>query len=210
MKKVLLIGLLLLTACERKHNGLSTIAGHNTISTTERIYLMMGQSNMAFMPSTAIANNMASGANVYNCAVGGTSIDEWQKGQPLYEAAVKVYKDHKYLGPISGVFFWQGEREAGSGTQADRDAWPQKFTQMVNDLRHDLQSPDLRVVFMQIGLDPVAYPNTQDMKDKQASVYMHNVIMTKSDDYVTDDGVHFGSSYAALGQRMAVAMLDGD
>ncbi len=220
MKRIsLILGLLALIGCERdnKHPGLSgalvsPVTGTPVSTTQPKIYLMLGQSNMSFMSSTYISEELirlgVPVENVFNCALGGTSIDEWQKGQPLYNQAIAVYLNNKREATIGGVFFWQGEREAGSGTQADRDAWPQKFTQMVRDLRQDLGSPGLRVVYMQIGLDMTAYPNTQDMKNKQASVSIDNVFMTKSDDYVPDDGVHFSTSYKPLGERMAQAMVN--
>lgn len=212
----LLPAVLLVTGCDRKHNPLTlgSLTGVTSLSTEDRTYLMMGQSNLSLMAQEDISAPLTRlsppGGNVYQCAVGGSPLSTWLKGQPNYENALKIYRDNRSHGRIAGIFFWQGESESATGTAEEANSWRERFTQMVRDIRADTGEPNLRVVFMQVGLLD-SYPHALEVKAQQASVYIPNVIMTKTDGYSPDpDGHHFRLHFKELGERMATAMVYGN
>lgn len=214
---------LLLTACDKRPTSMllgtaesmpvektSIVSEHKS---AEPIYLLMGQSNISNMPIAYISDPLARlippGGYVFQTAEGGTSLAQWQKGQPLYENALSVYRRHKHLGKIAGIFFWQGEAESAAGPQVEAETWAARFTQFVADIRQDTGEPNLRVVFMQVGLLN-SYPYAQTVKQQQASISIPNVIMTTTAGYAPDpDGHHFFNNLPALAERMATAMATG-
>ncbi len=88
------------------------------------------------------------------CAAGGTRISKWQRGQRLYEEAVRRAKLALGQGPegktrIVGALWLQGE--ADSADQNRIDAYPGLLSAMITDLRTDLDIPDLPFVACTIG-----------------------------------------------------------
>ncbi|MEM7146789.1 MAG: sialate O-acetylesterase [Verrucomicrobiota bacterium] len=88
------------------------------------------------------------------CAVGGTQIAKWQKGERLYEEAVRRAKLALEQGPkgktrIAGAIWLQGE--ADSSTPEKIAVYPEKLEQMIADLRADLDLPDLPFIVCTIG-----------------------------------------------------------
>jgi hypothetical protein len=88
------------------------------------------------------------------CAVGGTRIDKWQKGQRLYEETVRRAKLALEQGPkgkirIAGALWLQGEADS---TTPDRiAAYPDRISTMIQDLRADLKIEDLPFIACTIG-----------------------------------------------------------
>jgi hypothetical protein len=83
------------------------------------------------------------------CAVGGTALAKWQKGEKLYEDAVKRARLAMQVGTLKGVLWHQGESEAGD--EAKASSYDARLAKMINDLRKDLGAPELPVVAGQIG-----------------------------------------------------------
>ncbi|MEX0321502.1 MAG: sialate O-acetylesterase [Puniceicoccaceae bacterium] len=88
------------------------------------------------------------------CAVGGTRIDKWQKGQRLYEETIRRAKLALEQGPkghtrVVGAIWLQGE--ADSATPEQIAAYPDRIARMVADLRSDLGIPDLPFIACTIG-----------------------------------------------------------
>ena len=78
------------------------------------------------------------------CAVGGTSLDQWKAGGPLYTAAVARTKEVMKNGELAGILWHQGESDSGNpvtvATYADR------FSVMIGQLRKDLQADKVPLV----------------------------------------------------------------
>lgn len=96
-------------------------------------------------PKTAIA--------LVPCAVGGTSIQVWQKGARRYEEALQrarlaLETTATVKGRIAGVLWLQGEADAHPEERAQHE---QRLLQLVDDLRADLDVPDLPFVACTIG-----------------------------------------------------------
>lgn len=88
------------------------------------------------------------------CAVGGTAISKWQKGQRLYEETIRKAKLALKQCPkgkvrIAGALWLQGE--ADSGTPERIAAYPKRLKQLIVDLRTDLNIPDLPFIACTIG-----------------------------------------------------------
>ena len=88
------------------------------------------------------------------CAVGGTQIAKWQKGQRLYEEAVRKAKLAMKQGPqgkvsIAGALWLQGESD--SQTPEKRAIYPERLKQMITDLRADLNVDNLPFIACTIG-----------------------------------------------------------
>lgn len=69
------------------------------------------------------------------CADGGSSIDEWMKGEALYEHAVFQGKLAQRISTIKGILWHQGESDTKLGNIA---VYKNKFSQMIRDIRKDL------------------------------------------------------------------------
>jgi len=204
---LVVIGCLFLAACEKRPT--SFLSGTPMAS---NIYLMMGQSNLANMPPQYISEPLSwlvpTNINVIQCARGGSALSEWQKGEPLYEAALAAYRSKMDSGKLAGIFFWQGEKEGVHGSDEEARTWARRFARFVFDFRADVGDPNLRVVFMQIGILD-SYPYARVVREQQASISIPNVVMTTTAGYSPDaDGHHFGTHSKELGERMAAAMAN--
>ena len=88
------------------------------------------------------------------CAVGGTSLAKWQKGERLYEEAIRRAKLAMEKGPegktrIAGALWLQGEADSGSPERIAKYA--EGLEKMISDLRSDLGIPDLPFIACTIG-----------------------------------------------------------
>ncbi|NRB75663.1 MAG: sialate O-acetylesterase [Verrucomicrobiales bacterium] len=88
------------------------------------------------------------------CAVGGTSLGKWQKGERLYEEAVRRAKLAMSQGPegktrLAGALWLQGESD--STTQERIDTYASKLKQLIADLRADTGVADLPFIACTIG-----------------------------------------------------------
>lgn len=87
------------------------------------------------------------------CAVGGSPIAQWQKGAKLYEAAVRRAKlalgqTTAVSGRLRGALWLQGEADA---TDARLPVHEAKLLRLIDDLRADLQVPELPFIACTIG-----------------------------------------------------------
>lgn len=78
------------------------------------------------------------------CAVGGTAIKEWARGEQLYENMVKRAKAAAHEGEIAALLWYQGESDTTS--QQDVDVYKEKMELLIHSVRADLNLPNLPVV----------------------------------------------------------------
>lgn len=121
---------------------------------------------------------------------GGTPLKRWEKGGDLYEAAVRRAKAALADGVLNGILWHQGESDCTSLKNAE--SYGQRLTQMFQDLRADLEAPDVPIVVGQLGeflqlpytktvqdtikdmpqqLPHVGYADSQGLKDKGDSLH---------------------------------------
>ena len=150
------------------------------------------------------------------CAKNASGIIQWQRDlsdQSLYGSCLKRVRAASPMGEVAGILFFQGETEAQDPVLYPEPEpqpldWAPLFTAFVSDLRHDLDEPELPVVFAQIGADPLSkdFPNWKIVQERQSSLVLPMTAMITTDDLPLLDGVHFTvESYRTIGRRFADA-----
>jgi len=117
-----------------------------------------GADNAGVGPGLAFAEAVLSRApdrriGLSPCAVGGTSIMHWQKGERLYDQArrraqLALAAGHPVQGRIRAALWLQGEGDAPDARFA---LYEKRLHQLVRDLRADLGEPALPFVACTIG-----------------------------------------------------------
>jgi hypothetical protein len=150
------------------------------------------------------------------CANNSSGIIQWQRDlsdQSLYGSCLKRVRAASTMGEIAGILFFQGETDAIDPIQYPDPAphpavWSELFTAFISDFRHDLNLPDLPVVFAQLGStwSPQSYPNWDSIKQQQASLEIPGSAMITTADLPLLDGIHFTTdSYRIIGMRFSEA-----
>lgn len=152
------------------------------------------------------------------CAKGGSSIYEWRRNQSdntLYGSCLKRAHAASRMGRVAGLLFFQGESDALDPMRHPQmtllpGKWEENFTVIVSHWRSDLKSPELPVVFAQIGTNrtPGQFPNWKIVQEQQQRVRLPFVAMITTDDLTLKDTVHFTTEgYVTIGRRFAGAYL---
>lgn len=140
-------------------------------------------------------------------AKGGTRIDEWKKGaekynpkDPFYVEAVRRTKIAMETGTLKGIIWHQGEANCKDPN------YLKKITQLITDLRADLESPNVPFVCGQIN-QTVEYPfNTLILK--LTDMVPHTGVAT-TEGLSAMDTWHFDrDSMIILGTRYGKKMLE--
>jgi len=139
-------------------------------------------------------------------AVGGTSIDEWNKGDKLYDAAVRRAKAAMAHGKIKGILWHQGE--ADSEPDAVK-AYPAKLAKLIANLRTDLNAPDVPVIVGTLGdfrqPPPTAF---NAMIAQTPKLIPHTACVLAAGLKDKNDGRHFtAEAQREFGRRYAAAYL---
>ena len=129
-------------------------------------------------------------------ARGGSSIDQWIKGQPLYDNAIKRIKDVPRE-KFAGVIWHQGE------SNADDPKYIEKAQLLVKHLRQDLENEDLVFIAGEVFGDKNVNKLLNELPE---SISKCAVVSAKG--LKVFDGVHFDrASQLELGRRYAKAWL---
>ena len=117
---------------------------------------LKGNSNAGVGPGMTfaesfVAKNPKAFVGLIPCAVGGTSLAEWEKGTELYADAVRrarlaMAESAAVPVRLSGVLWLQGEADA-----QDSSTYQERLVQMIHDLRNDLDCPNLPFIAATIG-----------------------------------------------------------
>ncbi len=78
------------------------------------------------------------------CASGGTSLDQWKAGRPLYNSAVARTKEALKQGTLAGILWHQGESD--STNPRNVASYADRLSVMVAQLRRDLEADAVPVV----------------------------------------------------------------
>lgn len=101
-------------------------------------------------PGMSFANAVGDGGLVglVPCAVGGTAIKEWARGEELFENMVKRARESaKKDGEIRALLWYQGESDALD--QHDAEAYQRNMEALIRNVREDLCLPWLPII--QVG-----------------------------------------------------------
>lgn len=131
----------------------------------------VGHDNAGVGPGLAfaeglIARNPKIAVGLIPCAVGGSSIQLWQKGAKLYDEAIRRARHAEKTtamvkGRVRGAIWLQGEANANEAGLAVHET---KLLQLIDDLRVDLAQPELPFVACTIG----EMGNASKLADKAA------------------------------------------
>ena len=147
------------------------------------------------------------------CAVGGTPLSRWQKGEDLYEQALKRIRTAQKHGTVRGILWHQGENDALDVQKAE--SYGRRLAKMVNDLRQDLGNSNLAFVAGTLGdfLSDDASGNPYHWRTVNAQLQLlpgllsGTAIVDAGGLKPKSDGVHFDTpSLRTLGDRYAAAM----
>lgn len=151
------------------------------------------------------------------CAKRGSSITHWQRNlseQTLYGSCLKRVRAASSMGSVSGILFFQGEADTIDPQQfptlqPSAESWAEKFALFAYNFREDIGSPNLPLVYAQLGQpeDLEGLPNWTVVKTQQASLQIPNATMIETAD-LPMAGIHYTvDGYKVIGQRFADAMI---
>lgn len=103
-------------------------------------------------PGMAFANALkerVGAVGLVPCAVAGTQIKEWAKGEEYYSKMVKRAEAAAARGgEIKAVLWYQGEKD--TFFKEDADLYKDNVEKLILDLRHDLNLPSLPVIVVSL------------------------------------------------------------
>jgi len=144
-------------------------------------------------------------------AHGGTSMSQWDpnlrdKGEAsLYGSLLLSLK--AVGGKVAGVLWYQGESDAGDMETAN--AFPAKFTALIQAIRQDVGNPNLPFYYVQISRFVVDHPapqawNAVQEHQRLAEKTIPNTGVVSAIDLALDDLIHIGTpGLKTLGIRLA-------
>ncbi|KAG7941837.1 hypothetical protein I3843_16G067300 [Carya illinoinensis] len=141
------------------------------------------------------------------CAVGGTKIEEWQKGTILYNQLVgraKVAREST-SGNIGALLWYQGESDCG---EQDSMLYKGRLEKFFNDVRQDLQSPDLPIILVVISAGEGNF--LRNVRDAQLNINLKNVVRVDAMGLtLLPDHLHLDTKSAvSIGQELADSFLN--
>lgn len=129
-------------------------------------------------------------------ARGGSSIDQWIKGQPLYDHAIERIKELP-RDKFAGVIWHQGESNAGD------PKYIEKAQILVKNLRKDLNNQELVFIAGEVFGDLAVNKLLNKLPE-----YIPRCAVVSAEGLKVFDGVHFDrNSQLELGRRYAKAWL---
>lgn len=138
-------------------------------------------------------------------AVGGTSLDEWRPGGPLYTNAVTRTRLALRRGKLAGILWHQGEADSAPDKAS---TYARRFAVFAAALRHDLEAPDVPLIVGETGRFRPDGAGINRVLAGLPAVIPHCAFV--SAEGLTDKGdhLHFDTrSQRELGRRYAQAWL---
>ncbi|KAG6477889.1 probable carbohydrate esterase At4g34215 [Zingiber officinale] len=139
------------------------------------------------------------------CAIGGTSIQEWARGTPLYGSLVRRATAAAAAGRLAAVLWYQGESD--TVVRADAEAYRGRMKRLIRDLRADLFSPELPLI--QVALASGEGNFTEVVRHAQKGIKLPNVACVDGKGLPLEaDHVHLTTeAQVKLGKMLAKAYL---
>lgn len=137
------------------------------------------------------------------CAVGGTKLDQWKEGSPLYKTAVERTGEAMKSGELAGILWHQGESD---NAPALAETYADRLEKMIGELRRDLKAKEVPVVIGELiygnGKNDAINPELA----KAAKKIPHAVLV--SSDGLGKKQLHFDSAdLREFGKRYAAGYL---
>uniref|UniRef100_A0A0D9W337 Sialate O-acetylesterase domain-containing protein n=1 Tax=Leersia perrieri TaxID=77586 RepID=A0A0D9W337_9ORYZ len=144
-----------------------------------------------------------SGVGLVPCAVGGTAIREWARGERLYDQMVRRARAAADCGEIEAVLWYQGESDADSDAAAA--AYGANMERLIANVREDLGMPHLP--FIQVALASGNKRNIEKVRKAQLGINLPNVVTVDAIGLsLNEDHLHLTTeSQVKLGEMLAQA-----
>ncbi len=137
------------------------------------------------------------------CAVGGTSLDQWKKGDKLYTNAITRARAAMKNGQLAAILWHQGEADASPEKSA---TYPERFIAMMSAMRQELHADNVPVVIGEIGYFNPRHKVINENLAKIPSQLALCALVTAEDLKDRGDKLHFDTpSLYVLGKRYADA-----
>ncbi|CAN1276676.1 Probable carbohydrate esterase At4g34215 [Linum perenne] len=146
------------------------------------------------------------GIGLVPCAVGGTAIREWARGEKLYENMVRRSKESVRSGAeIRCLLWYQGESDAL--TEHDAASYQGKMEELVRNVREDLGLPQLPVIQVALASGDDRY--IEKVREAQLGMKMEKVVCVDAKGLkLQEDNLHLTTEAAVqLGIMLADAYL---
>lgn len=174
---------------------------HSDIDTGKACGLGPG---MAF--ANAVRERVGGTLGLVPCAVGGTAIKEWARGEKLYESMVKRAKAAVADGgEIKAVLWYQGESD--TLTAEDAAAYQGRMEKLISDLREDLKLPLLPIIQVALASGDEKY--IEKVRAVQLGMKAPNLVCVDAKGLkLNSDNLHLTTeSQVQLGLMLADAYL---
>ncbi|XVF45074.1 hypothetical protein PTKIN_Ptkin02bG0176400 [Pterospermum kingtungense] len=142
------------------------------------------------------------------CAVGGTAIKHWARGQHLYETMVKRAKESvKSKEEIKALLWYQGESDTLS--YHDAEAYKGNMERLIHNVREDLGLPSLPVIQVAIASGDGKY--IEKVREAQLGINLENVVCVDAKGLaLKEDHLHLTTeAQVRLGHMLADAFITG-
>lgn len=138
------------------------------------------------------------------CAVGGSSLDQWQPGKPLYNTAVARATEAMKQGTLTGILWHQGESDAKPELIT---TYPARFETMITQLRKDVGAENVPVLIGEV-IPGRGNHDAVNVALAEAAKKTPNAALISSAD-LGNKQLHYDSAdYRALGKRYAEVFLN--
>ncbi|TVU13376.1 hypothetical protein EJB05_40428 [Eragrostis curvula] len=146
------------------------------------------------------------GLGLVPCAVGGTAIREWARGERLYEQMIVRSRAAAECGEIQAVLWYQGESDAESDHATA--VYRENVEKLINNVREDLGMPQLP--FIQVALASGNKRNIEKVRSAQFSVNLLNVVTVDAMGLpLNEDHLHLSTgAQVKLGEMLAEAYIN--
>ncbi|KAF5444887.1 hypothetical protein F2P56_033979 [Juglans regia] len=140
------------------------------------------------------------------CAIGGTKIENWQKGTHLYNQLVSRARAARQSsgGNIRALLWYQGESDCG---EWDSRLYFGRLEKFINNIRHDLDSPDLPILMVIVSSGQGKFLKL--VRYAQLRINLKNVVHVDSmGSTFLADHLHLDTKSAVrIGQKLSESFL---
>ncbi|KMT01142.1 hypothetical protein BVRB_9g223940 [Beta vulgaris subsp. vulgaris] len=160
------------------------------------------------MPFANVVKERVGGSlGLVPCAVGGTAITKWARGEHLYDDMVKRAKAavENGGGEIKALLWYQGESD--TLTEREADAYKGSMEKFVCDVREDLDLPLLPIIQVALASGDEKY--IEKVREVQLGMKLPHVVCVDAKGLkLNDDNLHLSTeAQIQLGQLLADAYL---
>ncbi|XP_019429153.1 PREDICTED: probable carbohydrate esterase At4g34215 [Lupinus angustifolius] len=157
--------------------------------------------------ANAVRGRVVGTLGLVPCAVGGTAIKEWARGEELYENMVKRAKESVKgveKSEIKALLWFQGESDTSS--EHDAETYKINMENLIHNVREDLNLPSLPLI--QVALAS-GFEYIEKVREAQKSIDLPNVICVDAKGLqLKEDNLHLTTeAQVQLGQMLAEAYL---